>query len=104
MKVTLIGATGYVGSRMMIEALQRGHEVTAIARHPERLPPVPQLHPVRADVFDREAIATLVAGHDAVIDAFHPGWDTPLATSSVSPSASRIAGNNASSPIFIESA
>lgn len=77
MKVALIGATGYVGSRMMIEALQRGHEVTAIARHPERLPAVPQLHPVRADVFDQEAIATLVAGHDAVIDAFHPGWGLP---------------------------
>lgn len=77
MKVALIGATGYVGSRMMIEALQRGHEVTAIARHPERLAQVPQLHPVRADVFDRDAVAALVAGHDAVIGAFHPGWGTP---------------------------
>lgn len=76
MKVALIGATGYVGSRMMIEALQRGHEVTAIARHPERLPQVLQLHPAQGDVFDQEAIATLVAGHDAVIDAFHPGWGT----------------------------
>ncbi len=74
MKVALIGATGYVGSRMMIEALRRGHEVTAIARHPERLPPVPQLSPVCADVFERDVIARLVAGHDAVIDAFHPGW------------------------------
>jgi len=77
MKVALIGATGYVGSRMMVEALQRGHEVTAIARHPERLPAVPQLHPAQGDVFDQEAIATLVAGHDAVIDAFHPGWGIP---------------------------
>ena len=77
MKVALIGATGYVGSRMMVEALQRGHEVTPIARHPERLPAVPQLYPACGDVFDQDAIATLVAGHDAVIDAFHPGWGLP---------------------------
>ena len=77
MKVALIGATGYVGSRMMIEALQRGHEVTAITRHPERLPAVPQLYPACGDVFEQDAIATLVAGHDAVIDAFHPGWGMP---------------------------
>lgn len=77
MKVAMIGATGYVGSRMMIEALQRGHEVTAIARNLEQLPPVPQLHAVRGDVYDQNEIAALVAGHDAVIDAFHPGWGTP---------------------------
>ena len=77
MKVALIGATGYVGSRVMVEALQRGHEVTAIARNPGRLPSVPQLNAVKGDIFDPDAIATLVAGHDAVINAFHPGWGTP---------------------------
>jgi hypothetical protein len=76
MKVALIGATGFVGSRMMVEALQRGHEVTAIARDLVRLPSIPQLYPASADVFDRDAIASLVAGHDAVIDTFHPGWGT----------------------------
>jgi uncharacterized protein len=77
MKVALIGATGYVGSRVMIEALRRGHQVTAMVRRPERLPQVPQLEAVRADVFDGAAMAALVAGHDAVIDAFHPGWGSP---------------------------
>jgi len=77
MKVALIGATGFVGSRMMVEALQRGHEVTAIARDLGHLPSVPQLYPASANVFDWEAIASLVVGHDAVIDAFHPGWGTP---------------------------
>ena len=34
MKVALIGATGYVGSRILSELLQRRHRVTALTRHP----------------------------------------------------------------------
>ena len=37
MKVALIGATGFVGSALLKEALNRGHEVTAIVRHPDKL-------------------------------------------------------------------
>ena len=37
MKVALLGATGFVGSALLKEALDRGHVVTAIVRHPERL-------------------------------------------------------------------
>lgn len=74
MKVALIGATGYVGSRIMVEALQRGHEVSAIARRPEKLPLVPNLSPFKGDVFDGERLAGLLAGHDCAINAFHPGW------------------------------
>ena len=39
MKIALIGATGFFGSAILKEALDRGHEVTAIVRHPEKLPP-----------------------------------------------------------------
>jgi uncharacterized protein YbjT (DUF2867 family) len=35
MKVALLGATGFVGSALLKEALNRGHIVTAIVRHPE---------------------------------------------------------------------
>jgi putative NADH-flavin reductase len=37
MKVALLGARGYVGSALLKEALDRGHTVTAIVRHPEKL-------------------------------------------------------------------
>lgn len=37
MKVALLGATGFVGSALLKEALDRGHVVTAIVRHPEKL-------------------------------------------------------------------
>ena len=35
MKVALLGATGFVGSALLKEALGRGYMVTAIVRHPE---------------------------------------------------------------------
>ena len=37
MKIAIIGATGIVGRRLVDEALDRGHTVTAIARRPEVL-------------------------------------------------------------------
>ena len=41
MKVALIGASGQAGSRLLAEFVRRGHQVTGIARHPERSPPAP---------------------------------------------------------------
>ena len=44
MKVALLGATGFVGSALLKEALDRGHVVTAIVRHPEKLEKREGLH------------------------------------------------------------
>lgn len=69
MKIAHIGATGNAGSRIVAEALRRGHEVTAIARHPGKLKPHPQLTLQRGDVNDQASVAKLVSGHDAVISS-----------------------------------
>lgn len=45
MKVAIIGATGYAGSAILKEALERDQEVTAIVRHPEKLKTHPKLRP-----------------------------------------------------------
>ena len=74
MKIALIGATGFVGSAVLQEALNRGHEVTAIVRHPEKLQSQMKLHAQKGDVQNEDEVARLVAGHDAVISAFNPGW------------------------------
>ena len=37
MKLAVIGASGFVGSAVLNEALSRGHQVTAIVRHPEKI-------------------------------------------------------------------
>jgi putative NADH-flavin reductase len=75
MKIVLIGATGYVGSRLLKEALSRGHHVTAIISNPGTLPADARLTTVAGDATNPQALATLVFGHDAVISAFNPKLD-----------------------------
>ena len=77
MKIALIGATGFVGTAILQEALNRGHEVTAIVRNPEKLQAHPKLHPQEGNVYNEDEVARLVAGHNAVISAFNPGWSNP---------------------------
>jgi putative NADH-flavin reductase len=68
---------GCVGSKVLTEALEQGHEVTAIVRHPEKLPRQARLVGRKADVYDAAQVAAAVEGHDAVISAFNPGWRNP---------------------------
>jgi len=78
MKVALIGATGFVGTALLKELTDRGHEVIAIARHPENLGlKGPHVHPVTADAFDAEQIANAVKGSDVVVSAYNSGWTNP---------------------------
>jgi len=74
-KIAIIGATGLVGTKIVSEALDRGHEVTAIVRNPEGLPTHPKLKAARGDATNPAELASLVAGHDVVISAFNPGKD-----------------------------
>ena len=78
MKIALIGATGFVGTALLKELTDRGHEVTAISRHPENIKlKSPLIHPVTGDVLDAQQVAKLVKGYDAVISAYNPGWTNP---------------------------
>jgi hypothetical protein len=69
MKVALVGATGMIGSRLLVELSRRGHEVTAIVRHPEKVPALPKVVAKKGDLFDAQALASLLEGHDAAISA-----------------------------------
>src|SRR5258708_18991919 len=66
-KIALVGATGNVGTRLISELTRRGHQVTAIARHPEKLQGQAFVSPVSGDVQDENALAAVLAGHDVVI-------------------------------------
>jgi putative NADH-flavin reductase len=57
MKIGVIGATGFVGSAILQEALQRGLEVTAIVRHPEKLTPHQKLRPHKGEVYSEDDVA-----------------------------------------------
>ncbi|MFT4154392.1 NAD(P)-dependent oxidoreductase [Parafilimonas sp.] len=77
MKVALIGASGFVGKAILNELLSRGHFVTGIVRHPEKIASQKNLTLAKADAFDEGAIANAVKGHDAVISAYNSGWSNP---------------------------
>mgnify|MGYP002040019745 FL=1 len=70
-KVALIGASGNAGSRILKELSDRGHQVTAIARNPDKIADLPQVTAVKGDVFDKDGLAALLAGHDAVVSSVH---------------------------------
>jgi putative NADH-flavin reductase len=71
MKVALIGASGQAGSRILTELVRRGHAVTGIARHPEKIAAGPGVTAKKGDVFDREGLTALLKGHDVVISSVH---------------------------------
>jgi len=71
MKIALIGATGFVGSKVLAEALERGHAVTALVRSPAKLASSAGLTVTETNVTDPSQLAAAVAGHDAVISAFN---------------------------------
>ncbi len=73
MKLFLLGATGGIGRHFVRLALERGHDVTAFARSPEKAgPPHPRLHAVRGDLFSAGPMAEALRGHDAVVSTFGP--------------------------------
>jgi uncharacterized protein len=70
MKIALIGASGMIGSVLLKEALSRGHQVTAIARHIEKIQPQDHLIIKAGDVTDEAQAVKLFAGQDAVLSSF----------------------------------
>jgi biliverdin reductase / flavin reductase len=70
MKVLVVGATGRTGRLLAQGAVERGHEVTALVRAPERLGALgSRLHVVRGDVLDGGVVSDAVDGQQAVLVA-----------------------------------
>ncbi|RYE22379.1 MAG: NAD(P)-dependent oxidoreductase [Sphingobacteriales bacterium] len=78
MKIALVGATGFVGTAVLNEALNRGHEVTALARNTENIKTSSDKLTAKAtDVNNVAQLAEVVKGSDAVVSAFNAGWTNP---------------------------
>jgi putative NADH-flavin reductase len=67
MKIAVLGATGNVGAKVTKEALDRGHQVTAVARNTESLAGQTAATVKSADISDNAALVDAVRGHDAVV-------------------------------------
>jgi uncharacterized protein len=78
MKIALTGATGFVGTAVLNEALNRGHRVTAIARNTSKIVITDNnLILKNADVYNTNELASVIAGNEAVISTFNSGWTNP---------------------------
>jgi putative NADH-flavin reductase len=73
MRITVFGAAGAVGRRVVAEAVTRGHEVTAVVRDPRRVADLPPEAAVRTgDAADPADVTSLSRGQDVVITATRP--------------------------------
>jgi putative NADH-flavin reductase len=67
MKIALLGATRGTGLQTLQQALERGHQVTALARDVSKLPAHANLTPVQGDAKNAADVEKAIAGADAVI-------------------------------------
>jgi uncharacterized protein len=73
MRITVFGALGNVGSRVVAEALHRGHDVTGVARNIGRFDELPVgVTPRAGDARNVDDVAELSVGQDVVISATRP--------------------------------
>ena len=75
MKIFLIGVTGIIGSRILKEAVNRGHTVTAVSRHEGNLQAQEHARIVQADAKDTQRLIELTAGQDAIVSSLSPRGD-----------------------------
>lgn len=78
MKLLVVGATGATGRLVVAEALRRGHVVKALVRDEHAA--LPGAETVQGDVRDGEAVATALAGVDAVISCLGVRLGQPIGT------------------------
>src|SRR4051794_4184397 len=73
MRIVVFGAAGSVGSRVVTEAISRGHAVTAVVRDPAQLASIPAGVERRVgDATRADQVAVLSAGQDLAIGATRP--------------------------------
>jgi nucleoside-diphosphate-sugar epimerase len=78
MKVALTGATGFIGSHVLAELRQHGHEVSALVPDDARGSAVaaPGVRPVVVDLYDRAAVVNALSDADGAIHTASPGDET----------------------------
>jgi len=86
--IIIFGAAGDVGSRILNEALSRGHNVTAVVRSERKSSQIPHGASVSvADVSNANSVVSAIDGHDVAISALRPPdgqeSDLPALTKSV---------------------
>ncbi len=75
MNVVLTGSTGFIGSHILTDLLQHGHEVTAVVRDQNQAASVAAIGatPAVVDLYDREGLTSELSDADGAIHTASPG-------------------------------
>jgi nucleoside-diphosphate-sugar epimerase len=78
MNVALTGATGFIGSHILTELLEHGHEVTALVRDDDQADTITArgATPIVVDLYDRPTVVGLLRGAGGAIHTASPGDET----------------------------
>lgn len=73
MKLLVLGATGGIGLEIVRQAVDHGHDVTALVRAPERLKPLAsRIGVVQGDLLNSGELRRAIEEHDGVLSGFGP--------------------------------
>ncbi|UYV37667.1 NAD(P)H-binding protein [Rhodobacteraceae bacterium D3-12] len=72
MKLLILGASGMIGARILAEAVERGHDVVAASRNPEKIASGDKVRAVALDVADVDAVTQAAEGVDVIVQAVSP--------------------------------
>ncbi|MCI9889694.1 NAD(P)-dependent oxidoreductase [Micrococcales bacterium 31B] len=88
MKIVVTGATGVLGREAVAALAKAGHQVTGVTRRESGIPVITGRggHGVVADVFNRDSLAEVFEGHDAIVNVL---THIPLSTDALKPGAWR---------------
>ena len=78
MNVAVTGATGFIGSHVVRDLLEHGHQVTALVRADDQAQAVAArgATPAVVDLYDQQAVASLFGRADGAIHTASPGDET----------------------------
>jgi nucleoside-diphosphate-sugar epimerase len=76
MKVALTGATGFIGSHILADLREHGHEVTALVHGDPDVVAARGAIPAVVDLYDRPSVVSLLSQADAAIHTASPGDET----------------------------
>jgi len=89
MKIAIFGATGGTGKELVKQTLERGHEITALVRDPQKLSVSDQrVNIIKGDVLNKDDVSKTIQGSDAVLVAL--GVKPPSKTKVVGPGTKNI--------------
>lgn len=79
MNILLVGASGMIGSRVLKEAISRGHCVIGAARNPDKIAKDANVRAMQLDATDVKAFTELAMRVDAIVSATSPrGGGDPM--------------------------